>query len=1321
MKKKSTLALCCLFLFLTLSFQTLAQQKVGYETNRSLLASRAKESDINFKAKQKKAFEHAGRKGWPKVILNSTGRKVVLYDIDNFGYPLYKADDNVIAAGTTKANKLYNNTSLGISVTGASIPIDRVALWDGGSARRTHNEFAGNKIKIGDVETSSQHASHVAGTILAIGAKPEAKGVAYGLPNILSYDFNNDVSEMNSQAPNLLLSNHSYGTIAGWYNNPSTLRWEFYGRDSENEDYKFGYYSDVAKSWDEMCFAAPYYLPVKSSGNNRSVNGPGVGQSFYRYNSANIMTGPHSRPEGMSSNNGYDIIATSGNAKNILTVGAINGLANGATQASDIVISNFSSWGPTDDGRIKPDVVANGVSLESASSGSDSEYVKLSGTSMSAPNATGTLVLLQDLYFQKNASFMRSATLKGLAIGTAKDAGIAPGPDYIFGWGLIDAEAAAKVILDNMSLANIKEDIIENNTTKTYTVVAKGNAPLIATMAWTDPAATPVTTSVLNNRTPRLVNDLDLRASTGDDTFMPWILDPNNPALPATKGDNHLDNVEQILIENPVAGQTYTFTVSHKGNLRNDSQYFSMIFSGIGETTYCASTTQVTNNANISSITIDDETINNTNGCGAYFNFSEANIALVPSKTYQMTLALTTCGTNVDKVAKVFVDWNSDGDFNDDGELVYTSAVIGNSTSQSFNLAVPTSALGGAYSKMRVVVVETADETLVTPCMASENGQVLDYTVRLMKPIVSTGVTTVLLPLNGLYAEPYKAIAIKLKNFGAAKVSTVPFQIDISEGGTLVKEIKETYLGEINPDQEVLVTSQFDFNFEVGKTYTISAKTVFYGDVIAGDDEKTETFSAMPPPTIGRVSAYNTDNPLKKYLYSTHESGTVQWFKANTAQYPISSGLSTVTTELPIASNTYYVGLNNYFSTLGPADAYQPGYGNIALLNVAGFKVNFYVKGPSILESAWIYAYTTGTAKFRVEKSGSTYAKDYEFSLTGGVGKIVKLNFEFPDEGNYSIVSLTGERQIFANVNAVPEINVYPYKDFSNSVQLLGHNATGLLNNFYIMFYNVKFKPFGPLVETKTAVVLEQLSISQDGNLLKSPIATGNQWYLNDTAIPGATSSTYSYTQTGNYTLKITLPDATTITSDPLTISVLPLNMQQFTLAKHLLGVNLFWNLPQLTGAQSFTLKKAGEDGVFSTINTQQITKQNNYKFVDDNPNNGINYYKLSATLTDGNDVDLATKSINFSVGDNEGINVYPNPTKGNVTVKISNSEIGDTYLLNIFNAAGKNVLASAVQGYELTTGANVNLAHLSEGVYTLSVTSKASGKVIGVAKVTKK
>jgi len=306
------------------------------------------------------------------------------------------------------------------------------------------------------------------------------------------------------------------------------------------------------------------------------------------------------RPADISSNDGYGIVSWDGNAKNILTVGAVNGISSIYSRPEDVVMSSFSCWGPTDDGRIKPDVVANGVSVLSSIASSNTSYASLSGTSMASPNAAGSLLLLQELYARlKNGEFLRAATIKGLAIHTASEAGSAPGPDYKFGFGLLNVEKAASVI--SASVANNNNAISEhlmfenvfNSTTTTFStnVIASGKGPLRATISWTDPKGNVESVNVLNDTTPKLVNDLDVRITTngGAKIYRPWVMIPSSPSSDPSPGDNVLDNVEVVDVDSTIPGQSYTVTVSYKKTLQRGAQAYSLLVSGVGGAAYCTS------------------------------------------------------------------------------------------------------------------------------------------------------------------------------------------------------------------------------------------------------------------------------------------------------------------------------------------------------------------------------------------------------------------------------------------------------------------------------------------------------------------------------------------------------------------------------------------------------------------------------------------------------------------------------------------------------------------------------------------------------------
>jgi hypothetical protein len=192
-------------------------------------------------------------------------------------------------------------------------------------------------------------------------------------------------------------------------------------------------------------------------------------------------------------------------------------------------------------------------------------------------NGTITPVIYPEIY--STDGFMRAATLKALAIHTADEAGDSDGPDYEFGWGLLNTKSAARVITDSSGNHQIIEGALVDGLVDTIEInVADPDSRVSVTLVWTDPPGIPVAPS-LDPPDIMLVNDLDLRIEKGPSTFMPWVLDPASPAAAATTGDNIRDNVEQVVVDSGGSG-SYFVKVSHKGTLLNsDDQPYSLIIS----------------------------------------------------------------------------------------------------------------------------------------------------------------------------------------------------------------------------------------------------------------------------------------------------------------------------------------------------------------------------------------------------------------------------------------------------------------------------------------------------------------------------------------------------------------------------------------------------------------------------------------------------------------------------------------------------------------------------------------------------------------------
>ncbi|UCG53265.1 MAG: S8 family serine peptidase [Candidatus Latescibacterota bacterium] len=518
----------------------------------------------------------------PAVRALNLNPDVELMYIGDNGVPVYYVVDNINAAGTISTDEVWPGGGGGYSLTGSGTQGYQLAIWDGGGVLLSHQEFGGRVNQADSPSGTSSHSTHVAGTMIAAGVDPGAQGMSYEA-NLDAYEWSFDESEMAAAAAaGLQVSNHSYGPATGWTWDSGKGEWYWYGNITVStvEDYTFGFYNSESADWDEIAYNAPDYLICQSAGNDRNDFGPGPGGGHWVWDSGWVWSTDTRDPDGGADE--YDCIGARKGAKNILTVGAVNDIPSGYTQPSDVVQTSFSSWGPMDDGRIKPDIVANGASLYSCSNTGDDSYSVKSGTSMSSPNAAGSINLLVRHYQATLLSSPRAATMKAIVVHTADEAGPNDGPDYQAGWGLMNTEKAADLI---QAGGGIAEKTLLEGLTHVFTFTVDTVKDVRVTIAWTDIPGNPLPPS-LNPRNPRLVNDLDVRVERIQSAtiYEPWVLDVENPDSAATQGDNVVDNVEQIYIADAETGD-YEIRVSHKGSLihgspwNTDQQEYSIVCS----------------------------------------------------------------------------------------------------------------------------------------------------------------------------------------------------------------------------------------------------------------------------------------------------------------------------------------------------------------------------------------------------------------------------------------------------------------------------------------------------------------------------------------------------------------------------------------------------------------------------------------------------------------------------------------------------------------------------------------------------------------------
>ncbi len=329
-----------------------------------------------------------------------------IVSIEN-GLPQAVETFNSVAADTVGTDELWPGGDTGLNLTGTNVAI---GLWDGGDVRITHQEFSTNGVRVIDIDGPStyginDHPTHVSGTLAAYGVINRACGMAHR-GRIYAGDFDFDIKEMpGAVATNgFHVSNHSYGYQRGWgyMSIGGTIYMTWWGDVAvdTSQDFQFGFYSAESQAIDQIANAASTYLPVWAAANERGSSGAPIyppSYGYYTFSNRVMIISTANRPND-GDVGGYDTLPQHSCAKNVLTVGAVNGIINGYAGSNSVVMSTFSSFGPTDDGRIKPDIVADGVNLYSSVATDDSSYAIYSGTSMATPNTCGSLALLIELH-----------------------------------------------------------------------------------------------------------------------------------------------------------------------------------------------------------------------------------------------------------------------------------------------------------------------------------------------------------------------------------------------------------------------------------------------------------------------------------------------------------------------------------------------------------------------------------------------------------------------------------------------------------------------------------------------------------------------------------------------------------------------------------------------------------------------------------------------------------------------------------------------------------------------------------------------------------
>jgi serine protease AprX len=432
-------------------------------------------------------------------------------------------------------------------------------IMDEGAVRRTHQEFRremkvpGTRVMVLTKHSVSDHSTAIAGIMAGLGTAPAAKGMAPGL-NVVSEDSIDSLRKLNLLAPRIqvaVLSDNSH------------------------------VFSKLDPLTQSLVWTGAKTTAPKSSESGKYAGSTSELDSILRKFESLITFVP-----AVSSklDSPFKTVAGLCLAKNSLCVGTIEDIA----LSRPIALEAYSGGGPADDGRIKPDLVAGGHNVPSPSGKSDTSYLAMTDPMVGTSVAAGISALLMQLYAKHRATpnmhVPWSSVIKAILIHSATDAGTR-GPDPFFGWGSINTRLAGQVIAQRDAAGSFKHTIVTGAISATkppdYRLTTTGG-PIKITLVWTDLPAPP-NRGLVDDPTPALVNDLDIRLLAPDGTiYYPYSLDRAEPvAIARTDRPNRVDNVEVIDVRKPArSSDTWTLEIRAR-HLQGSSQPFAVVVSGL--------------------------------------------------------------------------------------------------------------------------------------------------------------------------------------------------------------------------------------------------------------------------------------------------------------------------------------------------------------------------------------------------------------------------------------------------------------------------------------------------------------------------------------------------------------------------------------------------------------------------------------------------------------------------------------------------------------------------------------------------------------------
>ncbi len=701
--------------------------------------------------------------------------------------------------------------------------------------------------------------------------------------------------------------NYATGTYSSFGDHGDKMCGIIGGAGNLNE--KFQGYAPEATIVTQKTFRIFYYLPNYYESDEMVLTNNSYGVSFSCSNSGSyqyysnfldqqmntyedvlhmVAAGNYGGLQCESLPTGYKtVLSHFASAKNVLTVGGA--MLDGTVWAG-------SSKGPVQDGRIKPEVL--GLSEGLVATGNNYNYGGMSATSGATANVTGITTLLYEKYKKlNNDENPKGALIKAILCNTADDGGN-PGPDYAYGFGIVNAKRAAQAI-ENQNYSFGQTTM--GGETQSYTInVAEGQKELKVMLYWSD-AGNAVYGS------DALVNDLDVKVIAPDGTeYLPWVLDYINVQNNAVRDFDRINNIEQITLDAPMQGE-YTIVVT-TNYINTDLQKFvvthdiieedlQLTYPILGESFEPSENIYISWEAAIDGATgyqLEYSTNNGTSwqmisnsiaASARNFTWTTPNI-----NSEKVQVRITAQGTSFSSTSNHFNIFNSPNNFSAnaicDNNVYLTWDAVENATAYEIYI----------LGKEKMELLETVTEAELMIHEGLDIGVEYWFAVKALFPNGGKSRKTKAINTtpSGIFPCPWvndvsltnlnvgtikkgraytstslssRTFSFSITNVGSNILNSIPLEIKVGTN-VFVEEVTQT----VNPGETIVYTTNNTFDFTDGGIYDIEIKSTLEGENLIDNDVLNDQLIQLPNEPISIPNYFSTQN-INDFYFDESEFG----------------------------------------------------------------------------------------------------------------------------------------------------------------------------------------------------------------------------------------------------------------------------------------------------------------------------------------------------------------------------------------------------------------------------------------------------------------